>query len=62
VAGRIISIKKSSDTIGNRTLNLPVCSAVPQPLRYRVCSGKYIIKLSFDNGVMGYGVDSSGLG
>jgi hypothetical protein len=28
--------KKSSDTIGNRTRNLPVCSAVPQPLRHRV--------------------------
>jgi hypothetical protein len=28
--------KKSSDTIGNRTRDLPVCSAVPQPLRHRV--------------------------
>jgi hypothetical protein len=27
--------KKSSDTIGNRTRDLPVCSAVPQPLRHR---------------------------
>jgi len=29
--GRIISMKNSSDTIGNRTRNLPTCSAVPQP-------------------------------
>jgi hypothetical protein len=27
---------KNSDTIGNRSRDLPVCSAVPQPLRYRV--------------------------
>jgi hypothetical protein len=26
-----MSIKNSSDTIGNRTHDLPVCSAVPQP-------------------------------
>jgi hypothetical protein len=30
-AGRIISIKTSNDTIGNRTRDLPTCSAVPQP-------------------------------
>jgi hypothetical protein len=29
-------MKKSSDTIGNRTRDLPVRSAVPQPLRHRV--------------------------
>jgi hypothetical protein len=29
-------MKKSSETIGNRTRDLPVCSAVPQPLRHRV--------------------------
>jgi hypothetical protein len=34
-AGRIMSMKKSSDTIGNGTRDLPVCSAVPQPLRHR---------------------------
>jgi hypothetical protein len=27
---------KNSDNIGNRSRDLPVCSAVPQPLRYRV--------------------------
>ena len=30
-AGRIISMKNSNDTIGNRTCDLPACSAVPQP-------------------------------
>jgi hypothetical protein len=31
-----MSMKKSSDTIGNQTRDLPVCSAVPQPIRHRV--------------------------
>jgi hypothetical protein len=30
-AGRIMSMKNSSDTIGNWTRDLPACSAVPQP-------------------------------
>ena len=30
-AGRIMSMKNSSDTIGNRTRDLSACSAVPQP-------------------------------
>jgi hypothetical protein len=30
-----MSMKKSSETIGNQTRNLPVCSAVPQPLHHR---------------------------
>ena len=30
-AGRIISMKNSSDTIGNRTHSFPACSTVPQP-------------------------------
>ena len=30
-AGRIMSMKNSSDTIGSRTHDLPVCRAVPQP-------------------------------
>jgi hypothetical protein len=29
-------MKISSDTIGNRTRDLPVCGAVPQPLRHPV--------------------------
>jgi len=30
-AGRIMSMKNSIDTIGNRTRDLPPCSEVPQP-------------------------------
>jgi hypothetical protein len=30
-AGRIMSIKNSSNTIGNRTRNLSACSVLPQP-------------------------------
>jgi len=30
-AERIMSMKNSNDTIGNRTRDLPTCSAVPQP-------------------------------
>jgi hypothetical protein len=30
-AGRIMSMKNSSDIIGNRTRDFPTCSAVPQP-------------------------------
>jgi len=29
-----MSIKNSNDTIGNRTRDLPTCSAVPQPTGY----------------------------
>jgi hypothetical protein len=35
-SGRIMSMKNSIDTIGNRSRDLPVCSAVPRPLRHRV--------------------------
>jgi hypothetical protein len=31
-----MSMKNSNDIIGNRSRNLPGCSAVPQPLRHRV--------------------------
>jgi hypothetical protein len=31
VAGRIMSMKNSNDTIGNRTRDFPACTAVPQP-------------------------------
>jgi hypothetical protein len=31
-----LSMKNSNDTIGNRSRDLPVCSAVPQTLRHRV--------------------------
>ena len=30
-AGRIMSMKNSNDTIGNRSRDLPTCSAVPRP-------------------------------
>jgi hypothetical protein len=33
--GRVMSVKNSNDTIGNRSPDLPVCSAVPQPLIYK---------------------------
>jgi hypothetical protein len=36
VAGRIMSMKNSIDIIGNRFCDLPVCSAVSQPLRHCV--------------------------
>jgi hypothetical protein len=41
-AGRIMSMKNSSDTIGNRTRDLPTCSAVPQPK----CDTAYPLTLS----------------
>jgi hypothetical protein len=31
-----MSIKNANDTVGNRSRDLPVCIAVPQPLRHRV--------------------------
>ena len=31
-AGRIMSMEISNDTIGDRTRDLPACSAVPQPV------------------------------
>jgi hypothetical protein len=34
--GWIMSMKNFNDTFGNRSRDLPVCSAVPQPLRRRV--------------------------
>jgi hypothetical protein len=37
-------MKKSSDTIGNRTRDLPVCIIVSQPLRRRVLHGQQNIK------------------
>jgi hypothetical protein len=44
-AGRIMSMKNSSDTIGNRSHDLPVCSTVPQPLRHRQARHYYHIKV-----------------
>jgi hypothetical protein len=42
---RIMSMKKSSDTIGNRSRDLPVCSAVPQPLRYQQRAPQFPVTL-----------------
>jgi hypothetical protein len=45
-------MKKSSETIGSRTRDLPVCSAVPHPLRHRVSPcyilgpAKYLVLLN----------------
>jgi hypothetical protein len=36
-------MKNSSDTIGNRSHDLPVCTAVPQPLRYRVLHPQNVV-------------------
>jgi hypothetical protein len=35
-AGGIMAMKNSNDTIRNASRDLPVCSAVPQPLRHHV--------------------------
>jgi hypothetical protein len=46
VAGRIRSIEKSNDLIGNRICDLPACSVVPQPTTLpRVTSTKFSISL-----------------
>jgi hypothetical protein len=57
-----MSMKKSNDTIGNQTRDLPACSAVPQPtapLRAPNGSALYIhknlkamIKMSVENSVL----------
>ena len=41
-AGRIMSMKNSSDTIGNRTRDLPASSAVPQ-LNEPLCAPALIV-------------------
>jgi hypothetical protein len=43
-----ITIRNSSDTIGNRTRDFSPCSAVPQPLRHRVyyvCIYMYVLRV-----------------
>ena len=44
-AGRIMSMKNSDDTIGNRTRDLPACSAVPQPTASPRCLTKEVLFL-----------------
>jgi hypothetical protein len=41
-AGKIMSMKNSNDTIGNRSRDLLACSAVPQPLRHQVPPNKIL--------------------
>jgi hypothetical protein len=43
--GRIMSMKNSNYTIGNRFHDLPVCSAVPQPLRHRAPHEHRVVRL-----------------
>ena len=38
-----MGMKKSSDTIGNRTRDLPACSAVPQPTASPRASLDYLV-------------------
>jgi hypothetical protein len=40
-------MRNSSDTIGNRTCDLPDCSTVPQPLRHRVPPDDNVLSFNF---------------
>jgi hypothetical protein len=42
-AGWFMSMKNSNDTIGNRTRDLPACSAVPQPAAPPRCLTKEVL-------------------
>ena len=46
-AGRFMVMKKSIETIGNRTRDLPACSAVPQPTAPPrvLCMGYYAVHM-----------------
>ena len=55
-AGRIVSIKNSSYTIGNRTRVLPACSAVPQPT---ALPGALPTILNKDNNMVFFAEDTS---
>ena len=46
-AGRIMSMKNSNETIGNRTRDLPNCSAVPQPTALRRALNTYKLITKF---------------
>jgi hypothetical protein len=41
-----MSMKNSSDTIGNQTCDLPVCSAVPQPLRHHMPHNALVLNIN----------------
>ena len=44
--GRIISLKNSNDTIGNRTRDLPVCRVVSEPLCHRAFRISFIKEIN----------------
>jgi len=46
--GRIMSMKKFNETFGNRTRDLPSCSAVPQPTAPTRAPPHYVVSLSKD--------------
>jgi len=51
-AGRIISMENSNDIIGNRTRDLPTCSAVPNPTKNSECLVNIMkVSASLSNGV-----------
>ena len=51
-----MSMKNSNDPIGNRTRNLPACSAVPQPtVSLRASSSVFTHKEFLIHGVVGTG-------
>jgi hypothetical protein len=44
-------MKKSSNTIGNRNSDLPVCRAMPQPLRHRMPSIEHLVSVKIAAGI-----------
>jgi hypothetical protein len=54
-------MKNSNDTIGNRSRDLPVCSAVPQPLRLRLQSADSLFYPARDQNLTVNRRDGAGL-
>jgi len=50
-----MSMKNSNDTIGNRTRDLPTCSAVPQPTAPPRASSEAIDCIKFVSGLVNNG-------
>jgi hypothetical protein len=48
-----MSMTDSNDTIGNRSRDLPVCSAVPQPLRHRVPQKVWVLFVMWPANIFG---------
>jgi hypothetical protein len=53
-------MKNFNDTIGNRFRDLPVCSAVPQPLRHRIPHALLVECLNTGNFTLLYFLKPSG--